>query len=171
MPGRGSRQRGRRKASLALCSRGGGREDGWNGGSHGHPPAVLHRARISWHQQGFTDARGALCRAGRRAGSSIKVAAEMKNVTITLAEDLAAWARVEAAKANVSLSRYLADLLAQQRMRAGQDETVGLRDWLAHPGWQSAEQPVMTRSQLYEASYDRPGFPGYERRPLRDGCP
>jgi hypothetical protein len=39
----------------------------------------------------------------------------MKNVTITLADDLAAWARVEAAKAGKSLSRYLADRLDAAR--------------------------------------------------------
>jgi hypothetical protein len=92
----------------------------------------------------------------------------MKNVTITLDTDLAAWARVEAARANMSLSRYLADLLAQQKLRADQDDMAGLRTWLDHPGWPSVEQSRMSRSQFYEASYDRPGFPGHECRPLRD---
>lgn len=39
----------------------------------------------------------------------------MKNVTITLADDVAAWARVEAAKQGRSLSRYVAELLGQRR--------------------------------------------------------
>jgi Family of unknown function (DUF6364) len=39
----------------------------------------------------------------------------MKNVTITLDEATAAWARVEAAKQGRSLSRYVADLLAERR--------------------------------------------------------
>jgi predicted nucleic acid-binding Zn ribbon protein len=92
----------------------------------------------------------------------------MRNVTITLDADLAAWARVEAARANKSLSRYLADLLAQQKSRADQDDMAGLTGWLDHPGWPSAEQAPMSRSQRYEAFYDRPGFPGHERCPLRD---
>jgi len=33
-----------------------------------------------------------------------------------LADDVASWARIEAAKAGKSLSRFLSDLLAQQRI-------------------------------------------------------
>lgn len=37
----------------------------------------------------------------------------MKNVTITLDEETAAWARVHAAQRNVSLSRFVGELLRQ----------------------------------------------------------
>ena len=46
----------------------------------------------------------------------------MKNVTITLDEETAAWARVYAAKNNVSLSRYLGELAQETRRK------------LPHPG-------------------------------------
>ena len=42
----------------------------------------------------------------------------MKNVTVTLADDLAKWARVRAAEEDKSLSRFLSDLLAAERDRA-----------------------------------------------------
>ena len=38
----------------------------------------------------------------------------MKNVTITMADEVADWARVEAAKRNTSVSRMLGDLLAEK---------------------------------------------------------
>lgn len=38
----------------------------------------------------------------------------MKNVTITLPEHVAKWARVRAAEQDISLSRMLADLLTEQ---------------------------------------------------------
>jgi hypothetical protein len=41
----------------------------------------------------------------------------VKNVTITLSDELARRARVEAAQADKSLSRYIADLLAERVVR------------------------------------------------------
>jgi hypothetical protein len=38
----------------------------------------------------------------------------MKNVTVTLDEDTARWARVEAAKRDMSLSRFIRELLEAQ---------------------------------------------------------
>ena len=38
----------------------------------------------------------------------------MKNITITLDEKTAAWARVHAAKRNLSLSRFIAEVLDRQ---------------------------------------------------------
>ncbi len=39
----------------------------------------------------------------------------MKNVTITLDEETAAWARICAGKKNMSLSRYVGELLRESR--------------------------------------------------------
>ena len=44
----------------------------------------------------------------------------MKNVTVTLDDELALWARVEAAKRDQSVSRFLASLLEQERGAAAQ---------------------------------------------------
>jgi hypothetical protein len=39
---------------------------------------------------------------------------KLRNVTVTLEEHVARWARVEAAKRNRSVSRYLGDVLKEQ---------------------------------------------------------
>jgi len=41
-----------------------------------------------------------------------------KNVTISLDEDTARWLRVEAAKQDLSVSRFLAEILAERRERS-----------------------------------------------------
>ena len=54
----------------------------------------------------------------------------MKNVTITLDEETAAWARIYAAKNNVSLSRYVGELL-RDRMRESREYEEAMRGFLA----------------------------------------
>lgn len=92
----------------------------------------------------------------------------MKNVTITLDEKVAQWARVEAAKAGKSLSRWIGEKLGDD-MRRGDAATRSLADWLAAPLWDSAEGPLPTRSELYEQAYDRPGFRRHEYGGLHEG--
>lgn len=41
-----------------------------------------------------------------------------RNVTVALDEDLARWVRVEAAERDVSVSQFLADVLAERRRRS-----------------------------------------------------
>ncbi len=54
----------------------------------------------------------------------------MKNITVTLDEKTAAWARVAAAKRNVSLSRFLGELL-RERMREARDYDEAMRRYFA----------------------------------------
>jgi hypothetical protein len=54
----------------------------------------------------------------------------MKNVTITLDERTAAWARVHAAKHNTSVSRMVGEML-QQRMRESHEYDEAMRRFLA----------------------------------------
>ncbi len=54
----------------------------------------------------------------------------MKNVTITLDEETAAWARVHAAKNRLSLSRFVSGLL-RDRMRESREYEQALRGFLA----------------------------------------
>jgi hypothetical protein len=54
----------------------------------------------------------------------------VKNVTITLADDLARWARVRAAEQDKSLSRFLADLLATEMGRVATYEEA-MRSYLS----------------------------------------
>ena len=65
----------------------------------------------------------------------------MKNVTVTLPEDLATRARVAAARENKSLSRYIADLLAEK---------------CGEPAAPSREEAI----KALEAFWRGPGFPG-----------
>lgn len=54
----------------------------------------------------------------------------MKNVTITLDEETAAWARVYAAQNSVSLSRFVGELL-RDRMRESREYEEAMRGFLA----------------------------------------
>lgn len=47
-----------------------------------------------------------------------------RNITVSLEEGTARWVRVEAAKQDVSVSRFLADLLEERRRRAEGYETA-----------------------------------------------
>ena len=53
----------------------------------------------------------------------------MKNVTITLDEETAAWARVYAAQRNTSVSRFVGELL-QERMRESREYEEAMRSFL-----------------------------------------
>ena len=54
----------------------------------------------------------------------------MKNITITLDEQAAAWARVQAAEQNMSLSRYLGEVL-RDKMRHSREYEKAMREALA----------------------------------------
>lgn len=54
----------------------------------------------------------------------------MKNVTITLDEKTAAWARIHAARRNMSLSRFVGDVL-HTRMRESQEYEQAMRRFFA----------------------------------------
>ena len=79
----------------------------------------------------------------------------MKNVTITLPEDLARWLRVRAAENERSVSRWMAELLAGMR-RQEDDYEVAMKQALAvkprKMEWVDGRKP--TREELH----DRAGF-------------
>jgi hypothetical protein len=54
----------------------------------------------------------------------------MKNITITLDEQAAAWARVQAAERNMSLSRYVGEML-REKMRHSREYEAAYRAFLA----------------------------------------
>ena len=75
----------------------------------------------------------------------------MKNVTITLPDDLAQWLRVRAAEDDRSVSRWVADLLA--RMRREEDtHDVAMKRYLAMKphriDWPDGRKP--TREELHD---------------------
>jgi hypothetical protein len=73
----------------------------------------------------------------------------MKNVTITLDEDLAAWVRVEAAKAGKSVSRYVGDGLVEKRSRDTIGQLEALEQFLSGPGYPGISKNLPTREELY----------------------
>ena len=79
----------------------------------------------------------------------------MKKVTITLPEDLARWLRIEAAKDDRSVSRWLAELLERMRRQEDQCEAAMKRYLAMKPrkiDWPNDRRPK--REELY----DRPGL-------------
>jgi hypothetical protein len=90
----------------------------------------------------------------------------MKNVTVTLPEDLATRARVAAARENKSLSRYIADLL-QQRLGQGSDQLTALEKFLNGPGYPGISKAWPGREALYAEREDEL-FRRYESARLRD---
>jgi hypothetical protein len=76
----------------------------------------------------------------------------MKNVTISLEEDLARLARIRAAEQDKSLSRFLADLLEENLRTKSDDRAKFLRTFrsikpvrLREPG-----EKLPTRDELYD---------------------
>jgi hypothetical protein len=54
----------------------------------------------------------------------------MKNVTITLKEEVARWARIKAAERNTSVSRLLGEML-QERMQEEESYRLAMEQYLA----------------------------------------
>jgi hypothetical protein len=100
----------------------------------------------------------------------------MKNVTITLPDDLARSARVEAAKQGKSLSRFIADLLAE-RFPAGQmtheQMLAKLEKFWSGPGYPGIAKAWRGREALYAEGEDellrRYKSSGVRARPKRTG--
>ena len=75
----------------------------------------------------------------------------MKNVTVSLDDDVARWVRVYAAERNTSVSRLVGELLAE-RMRADRGYTLAMRRFLnGKPQPLQAEQTAYpTRDSLHD---------------------
>lgn len=75
----------------------------------------------------------------------------MKNVTITLEEEVARWARVQAAERGTSVSRLVGEMLRDKMVtdegyRAAREQFFSVRPrQLRQPG-----RPLPTRSELHE---------------------
>jgi hypothetical protein len=78
----------------------------------------------------------------------------MKNVTITLDEETAAWARVHAAQRDMSLSRFVGELLRRQ-MRESREYDEAMHRYLAK-GPFAALKGATERYPAREDLYDRP---------------
>lgn len=75
----------------------------------------------------------------------------MKNVTVTLDEETARWARIEAARHDMSVSRLIRNLL-QENMRRNQTYEVAMRRYLSQPArvLNEAGGPYPTRDEIHD---------------------
>ena len=72
----------------------------------------------------------------------------MKNVTVTMEDQVADWARMEAARRNTSVSRLLGELLAEKMQHDDAYERA-LQDWLHRErSWASDGRPYPGRGVL-----------------------
>ncbi|MCC7259364.1 MAG: CopG family transcriptional regulator [Gammaproteobacteria bacterium] len=79
----------------------------------------------------------------------------MKNVTITLDEKTAAWARVHAARKDMSLSRFIGELL-DARMRESGDYERAMRRYLGRKPVRLSREGE--RYPMREELHDRHGL-------------
>ena len=75
----------------------------------------------------------------------------MQNITITVDEQAAAWARVQAAEQNMSLSRYVGEML-HEKMRHSREYQAAYRAFLAEKplDLKGPWEPYPTREELYD---------------------
>lgn len=76
---------------------------------------------------------------------------KLKNVTVTLDEDTARWARIEAAKRDTSVSRLIGEMLTERREGSEGYEAARARYFSQEPGvHRKPGQQLPTRSELHE---------------------
>ena len=75
---------------------------------------------------------------------------QLRNVTVTLEEAVAQWARIEAAKQDTSVSRLLGDMLKERMAAEDQYDRAMHRALSRKPFLESAGRPYLTREQSHE---------------------
>ncbi len=75
----------------------------------------------------------------------------MKNVTVTMEDAVADWARIEAAKRNTSVSRMLGELLAE-KMRHDDAYERAMAEALQFKSIGTSAGPYLTRDEIYDRS-------------------
>ena len=73
----------------------------------------------------------------------------LRNITITLEEDLARWARVEAARSDMSVSRFLAEILKERMMQKDNYEAAKRRA-LARKPFLKTDGRYLSREQAHD---------------------
>jgi hypothetical protein len=75
----------------------------------------------------------------------------MKNITITLDADTAKWVRIKAAEQNMSVSRFVGDLL-QHQMKDRLEYQRAMERFLAKPPLKlgDPDEPLPKREELYD---------------------
>lgn len=78
----------------------------------------------------------------------------MKNVTVTMEDSVAEWARLEAARRNTSVSRLVGELLAE-KMRHDDAYERAMREALEFRSWGRSSGAYLTRDEMYDRSAPR----------------
>jgi hypothetical protein len=74
----------------------------------------------------------------------------MKNVTVTMEDSVANWARIEAARRNTSVSRLVGEMLAE-KMRHDDAYERAMTEWLNRDrAWKSDGLPYPKRDELHD---------------------
>ena len=80
----------------------------------------------------------------------------MKNVTVTMQDSVADWARMEAARRNTSVSRLVGELLAE-KMRHDDAYERAMQEWLQRDvNFRSDGSAYPTRDETYAERSVRP---------------
>jgi hypothetical protein len=77
------------------------------------------------------------------------MASKLRNVTITLQEDVARWARLEAARNDTSVSRFLGDIL-QQRMAEQDEYDRAMRRALGRKPFMKSDGRYLSRDEAHD---------------------
>ena len=78
----------------------------------------------------------------------------MKNVTVTMEDSVAEWARLEAARRNTSVSRLIGEMLAE-KMRHDDAYERAMREALQFKSFGRSDGRYPTRDELYDRGADR----------------
>jgi hypothetical protein len=78
----------------------------------------------------------------------------LKNVTITMEDSVAEWARMEAARRNTSVSRLVGELLAE-KMRHDDAYERAMREALEFKSFGPSNGRYLTREEIYDRSRPR----------------
>ena len=78
----------------------------------------------------------------------------MKNVTVTMEDSVADWARMEAARRNTSVSRLVGELLAE-KMRHDDAYERAMREALEFKSLGLSTGRYFTREELYDRALQR----------------
>jgi hypothetical protein len=78
----------------------------------------------------------------------------LKNVTITMEDSVADWARMEAARRNTSVSRLVGELLAE-KMRHDDAYERAMREALEFKSFGQSSDRYLTREEMYDRSRAR----------------
>ncbi len=83
----------------------------------------------------------------------------MKNITITLDDDTARWARISAAEREISVSRFVSELVHKD-LRQSREYEEAMRRYLSKGPFKELTGPPQkyaTRDELHDRASDRSG--------------